>query len=226
METVVSTYPFETDIVELKNGNEIEIGFIKHASLMLNYEGKYIYIDPLTEYCNFELMPKADVILITHSHYDHFDIRAIELLEKEGSVIVLNQETFNQLKRGNIIRNAERFAVSDWLDIEAVAAYNTTEGRDKFHPKGRDNGYVITVGGSRIYISGDTEPTPEMLGVKEVDILFLPIDQPYTMTKSQAIDTVKALNPKIFYPFHYADTNVRPFVEALQGVDVRIRQMQ
>lgn len=115
---------------------------------------------------------------------------------------------------------------SNW---EAVPAYNTTPGRDKFHPKGRDNGYILTVGGTRIYIAGDTEDIPEMKQIKNIDIAFLPVNQPYTMTPEQAIQSAKTIQPHILYPYHYGDTNINEVKDGLKNekeIEVRIRALQ
>ena len=123
-------------------------------------------------------------------------------------------------------------APRDYLKVEAVAAYNTTDGHLQFHPKDREDcGYILTVGGTRIYIAGDTEPTPEMKALKNIDIAFLPVNQPYTMTVDQAVEAVKAIRPAVFYPYHYGEveekTDTARLARELGGVtEVRIRPME
>ena len=123
-------------------------------------------------------------------------------------------------------------APRDWVRIEAVAAYNTTQGHLQFHPKEREDcGYIVTIGGTRIYIAGDTEPTPELLALRNIDIAFLPVNQPYTMTVEQAVQAVKAIRPTIFYPYHYGEveqpTDLEALTAALEKVtEVRIRPME
>ena len=114
------------------------------------------------------------------------------------------------------------------MTIEAVPAYNTTPGREKYHPRHRDNGYILTLGGTRIYISGDTEDIPELADLKDIDIAFLPVNQPYTMTVQQAVHAAEMFSPKILYPYHYGDTKVEEIKEKLKNsnIDVRIREMQ
>ena len=126
------------------------------------------------------------------------------------------------------MKNGDKLKPTDYLTIEAVPAYNTTPGREKFHPRHRDNGYILTLGGTRIYIAGDTEDIPELKNLKDIDIAFLPVNQPYTMTVPQAANAARMFSPKILYPYHYGDTKISELKEALQGsgVEVRIREMQ
>lgn len=112
--------------------------------------------------------------------------------------------------------NGDILQITPEIKLEAVPAYNTTPGRDKFHPKGRDNGYILTVGGTRIYIAGDTEDIPEMKQIKNIDIAFLPVNQPYTMTPEQAIQSAKTIQPHILYPYHYGDTNINEVKDGLK----------
>ena len=128
------------------------------------------------------------------------------------------------------MKNGDKLKPASYIQIEAVPAYNTTAGREKFHPKGRDNGFILTIGGLRIYIAGDTEDIPEMNQLKNIDIAFLPVNQPYTMTVDQAVKAAKIINPHILYPYHYGETNVKEIAPKLKSVapkiEVRIRQMQ
>ncbi len=225
----VKADPFEKDTFTTRDGKKLEITFIKHASLMLEYDGHIIQVDPISEYADYAKFPKADVILITHEHYDHLDPKAIAASEKEGTVIVSNLSSYEQIQKGIVMKNGDKRQLTPYLFIEAVPAYNTTAGRDKFHPKGRDNGYVLTLGGTRIYIAGDTEDIPEMKNLEAIDIAFLPVNQPYTMTVPQAVKAAERINPKILYPYHYGETPVRELQEQLKNqssIEVRIRQMQ
>lgn len=219
---------FEKDEIKTKGGKNLTITFIKHGTLMLDVNGYVIHIDPLMEYADYKAMPKADLILITHDHYDHLDTTAVKVLTKEGTKIISNGEVKKQVKSAIVLKNDQDIKVNDYLTVDAVAAYNTTPDRDKFHPKGRDNGYVLTIDGTRIYIAGDTEDILEMNYIKEIDIAFIPVNQPYTMTVDQAAKVARTLYPKILYPYHYGDTPVENIKEELKdsGIDVRIRQMQ
>ena len=129
------------------------------------------------------------------------------------------------LGSGIALANGEHAHFGEDVTIEAVPAYNTTPGREKFHPKGRDNGYVLDLGGFRIYIAGDTEDIPEMADVKAVDVAFLPVNQPYTMTPEQAAAAAKTVKPKVLFPYHYSQTPIRKVADLLAGtgIDVRIR---
>ena len=126
------------------------------------------------------------------------------------------------------MRNGDKVQFSKDISIEAVPAYNTTPGREQFHPKGRDNGYILTLDGLRIYIAGDTEDIPEMEDIKDIDIAFLPCNQPYTMTTDQVVKAAKIIKPKVLYPYHYNDTPVHKISMQLvgSGIKVLIRDYQ
>jgi len=170
-------------------------------------------------------------VLITHEHGDHLDADALEQIGKENTVIVLNENSAKKLGRGTVIRNGETRTVLG-LKIEAVPAYNIVSKRasgEPYHPKGNGNGYVLTFGGKRVYVAGDTENIPEMKNLKGIDIAFLPMNLPYTMSPEMAAEAVRAFRPKILYPYHYGSTDVNKIVELLkdaQEIEVRIRQMQ
>jgi len=226
---------FEKDIIKSKKigGEDIYITFIKHASLMIEYSNQFIYIDPIGEFCNFETMPKADFILVTHDHYDHFDSKAIQTIRKPSTKIVANKLVVDALNEGIALANNEDVSLSQDIHVLAVAAYNTTEGRDKFHPKIINNGYVLTIDETRIYISGDTEHIDEMKNLKDkIDIAFLSVNQPYTMTIEQATQAAKDIKPKILYPYHYGQTEqitpIHQLIQALkeEPVEIRIRNME
>lgn len=221
------------DSLTTHNGKALNFTFFGHASFSIEFDNKFIYIDPVGAFGNFASQPKADIILITHLHDDHLDKDAIEVLSKNDTVIISTETAIAELGSGMIMANGDKTEIGNYLGIEAIAAYNTTEGRDKFHPNtGRDNGYILTLGGSRIYISGDTEPTPEMAAIEGVDVAFLSVNQPYTMTVEQAVNAVKRLHPTVFYPYHYGQTEYNTDIEKLQkeltdsGIDVRIMGME
>lgn len=221
---------YASDRVETHDGSPLRFLFFGHASFMMRWNGYTIYLDPVGEYADYALLPEADVILVTHAHADHLDSRAVSKIAGHDTVILLNEESWRILGEGTILHNGDRFRVGNWLTVEAVPAYNTTPGRGQFHPhNGRDNGYVLTLGGSRIYVAGDTEPTPEMLALEDLDIVFLPLNQPYTMTVAQAADTAERLSPRIFYPYHTADTDLSGLRSALTSrpdIDLRIFPMR
>ena len=219
---------FQTDTFKTKEGKAVTITAIKHASLRIQYDGLEIQVDPVAKYApetDYSKFPKADVILVTHEHFDHFDRDAIAALRKDGTAVYANPAVRGMLGDGIALRNGERAQVREDVAIEAVPAYNTTPGREKFHPKGRDNGYVLSLGGFRIYVAGDTEDIPEMAGVKDVDVAFLPVNQPYTMTPEQAAAAARTVKPKVLFPYHYSQTPIQKVADLLagSGIDVRIR---
>jgi len=224
---------FPTDTLTARDGSTFSIRFFKHASLAIEAAGKWIYVDPVGEYADYAALPKADLVLITHSHYDHLDRAAVEAIATGETDILCDRtsaEAFDMecftMRPGSIARPR------DYVQVEAVAAYNTSEGHLQFHPREREDcGYVVTLGGTRIYIAGDTEPTPEMKALRGIDIAFLPVNQPYTMTVGQAVEAVEALRPAIFYPYHYGEVEEKTDIdrlvrEAARTTDVRIRPME
>ena len=222
---------FQTDTFKTKGGKEVVITAIKHASLRMQYDGLEIQVDPVAKYepsTDYSKFPKADVILVTHEHFDHFDRDAIAALEKDGTQVVANPSVQKMLGRGTAMANGESRVVCNGIAIDAVPAYNTTDGRTQFHPKGRDNGYVLTLDGLRIYIAGDTEDIPEMAKLKDIDVAFLPCNQPYTMTPEQVAKAAKTIKPKVLFPYHYSETPVKRVSELLsdRSIDVRIRNYQ
>ena len=129
---------------------------------------------------------------------------------------------------GEVMANGDVMKIADGFTVEAVPAYNISEGRTQFHPKGRDNGYILTIDGLRIYIAGDTEDIPEMSVIKDIDIAFLPCNQPYTMTTEQLIKAARTVKPKVLFPYHYGQTDVSGVPAQLKGdgIDVRIRHYE
>ena len=228
--TAVSTQAAQkVDEFTTKSGKKVTITCIKHASMQINYNGVEIQVDPVgmwlkpeTDYATF---PKANIILITHEHKDHFDREAIHALRTPATTIYVNQAVYGHFKNGLVMQNGDVKHYADDITVEAVPAYNTTPGREEFHPKGRDNGYVLTLDGLRIYIAGDTEDIPEMANLKDIDIAFLPCNQPYTMTPEQLVNAAKIIKPKVLFPYHYNTTPVHKISMQLagSGIDVRIR---
>jgi L-ascorbate metabolism protein UlaG (beta-lactamase superfamily) len=195
---------------------------------MINYEGKIVQIDPVSNYADYKKFPKADFIFVTHEHSDHFDKRAIKDCWKDITQIVLNPATKNLLGEGKDMKNGDRIRLHDDFEVEVVPAYNTTTSRTKYHPKGRDNGYIFTFDNFRIYVAGDTENIPEMKDFRAIDVAFLPVNQPYTMTIEQAVDAALTLKSPVIYPYHFGSTNVGRIAELMKGNEntkVRIREM-
>ena len=221
---------FEEDIIRTSDG-DLKITFIGHGTLMFTFGGKIIHIDPVSQEADYNKMSKADLILITHEHGDHLDQKAIKILRKEKTEIVLTEICAKEVKGGIVMKNGDIKKVLG-LKIEAVPAYNIVHKRGNgrpFHPKGDGNGYVITFGDKRVYVAGDTENTPEMKKLKEIDITFLPMNLPYTMTPVMVADAAKAFKPKILYPYHFGNTDTSELVKLLQDekeIEVRIRDMK
>ena len=220
------------DTFKTPSGKTFQVNPIKHASMEIVYDGRIIQVDPVISgtppVTDYTKMKKADMILITHDHYDHLDVEAVADLCKDSTVIVTNPSSAEILGEGEVMRNGDTLRIADDIVLYAVAAYNTTPGHTQFHPKGRDNGFILEVDGLRVYIAGDTEDIEEMKEVKDIDIAFLPCNQPYTMTPSQLRHAVDMIQPKVLFPYHYGDTDPEAMLQALEGtgVDVRIREFQ
>ena len=221
---------FETDIVKTSEG-DLKITFLGHGTLMLTFGGNVIHIDPFSRVADYSKLPQADMILLTHEHSDHLDLKALEFVRTDKTVLVLSEKCAQQVKGGIIMRNGDVKTI-EGLKIEAVPAYNLVHMRSEgvpFHPKGIGNGYVITFGDKRIYVAGDTENIPEMKKLKDIDYAFLPMNLPYTMTPEMVADTAKEFKPKVLYTYHYGDTDPSRLVDLMQDVpevEVRIRKMR
>lgn len=220
---------FEVDRFDTGD-KELAITFIGHGSLMFEYDNKIIHIDPSSREADYTTLPKADLILITHHHGDHCDTKAVEAIKKPETRIISTQLALDKLKEGEFLKNGESTSY-DKLSIEAIPAYNLVHKRDNgdfFHPKGSCNSYVVTGGNKRIFIGGDTENTPEMKALKNIDIAFLPMNLPYTMTPEMVADAAKAFRPKILYPYHYGKTDTSIIVSLMKGeagIETRMRNM-
>jgi L-ascorbate metabolism protein UlaG (beta-lactamase superfamily) len=216
---------YEEDVFQTSKG-DLKITCLGHGTLMLSWGGKIIHIDPVKTYADYSALPKADVILITHEHGDHLDPAAIVLIKKPGTEIIATKSCAGKVPGAIVMANGENRTVQG-IGIEAVPAYNIVNSR--FHPKGNGNGYVLALGDKRIYIAGDTENTPEMKAMKDIDIAFLPMNLPYTMTPEMVADAAKAFKPKILYPYHYGDTDPQKLVTLLKGekgIEVRVRSLK
>jgi L-ascorbate metabolism protein UlaG (beta-lactamase superfamily) len=222
---------YEEDIFKTAAG-DLKITFIGHGTLMFAVNNFIIHIDPWTNVGDYSQLPKADLILVTHHHGDHLDKKAIEMISKSGTQLILTakcNESQPELK-GKVMNNGEKLKVG-FIDIEAVPAYNIEHKRDDgspFHPKGEGNGYVLTIGGKRFFIGGDTENTPEMKALKNIDVAFLPMNLPYTMTPEMVANATLAFRPAILYPYHTGETDLTKLAALLKnsGIDVRYRKMK
>lgn len=227
---------FVTDTYTTEMGGDVTFTFFGHATLGIDFQGCRLYVDPV---CGFmgdvNSLPKADAILVTHHHYDHFEVAAVEALLSDDGVVICDVTTKGMIEH----LNAEALSPGEGcyvggIEIETIPAYNTSEGHTDFHPQSRgDVGYILNIGGTRIYIAGDGEPTPEMLSLSNIDIAFLPVNQPYTMTEEQASEVLHTLRPRIFYPYHYGQVDhqtdlakLQKLISDIDGMEMRIRPME
>jgi L-ascorbate metabolism protein UlaG (beta-lactamase superfamily) len=220
---------YESDVFETSAGS-LKITFLGHGSLIFTLREKTIYVDPVSQWADFSQFPRADVILLTHEHSDHLDAKALALLRTDKTVVVGPEACTKEIKGMQIMRNGDRQTI-EAMSIEAVPAYNIVHMRSPgqpFHPKGSGNGYVIAFGDKRVYVAGDTENIPEMKQLKGIDIAFLPMNLPYTMTPEMVADAARSCRPKILYPYHYGNTDTARIVDLLKGdkdIEVRIRRL-
>jgi L-ascorbate metabolism protein UlaG (beta-lactamase superfamily) len=212
-------------------GGELTIHPVKHASLVMTLPDMVIYVDPVGGAEAYAGLPPPGLILVTHQHGDHFDAPTLTALASEGTRLLTNPAVHGMLPselqaRATAIANGES-TTADAVAIDAIPAYNTTPDRLQYHPQGRDNGYVLTIGGSRVYIAGDTEDIPEMRALQDIAIAFVPMNLPYTMTVEQAADGVATFSPARVYPYHYGESDVQAFArlvgEAGVGTEVLLR---
>lgn len=211
------------------SAGELVINPINHASMVLQWNKLTIYIDPVGGATKYAAFPKADWVLITHEHGDHWDNPTLTGITKEQTTIVTTATVAQKLtpelsKLAKVLKNGESLK-NDAFTIEAIPAYNLTPDRLKYHPKGVGNGYVLALGGKRIYISGDTEDIPEMKALTHIDAAFVCMNLPYTMTIDQAVGAVRTFKPKVVYPYHSKGSDVERFkreVEAGSGISARI----
>lgn len=224
---------YESDVIHTSSG-DLEMFFIGHGTLMFKFNGKVIHIDPWTRAGDYSSLPDADLILVTHDHGDHLDMKAIDQLIKDDTEVVMTRKCQEQVKdfAATVMKNGDKRTIHG-IGVEAIPAYNLVHKRDNgqpFHPKGEGNGYILTFGDTRVLIGGDTENIPEIKGLKEhIHVAFLPMNLPYTMTPEMVADAAKAFRPDILYPYHYGNTDPQELVKLMQGekgIEVRIRELR
>ena len=221
---------FDEDVIKTETG-DLKITCIGHGTLMFTYHDKVIHVDPVGREADYTQLPKADLVLITHEHGDHLDPKALNLLRKKQTKLVLTKACAERAPGGIVMKNGDVRTI-EGFKIEAIPAYNIAHKRPSgqpFHPKGSGNGYIVTFGKTRLYVAGDTENTPEMKQLKKIDIAFLPMNLPYTMTPTMVADAAQAFKPKILYPYHYGKTDPNELVNLLkdaEGIEVRVRKLQ
>jgi L-ascorbate metabolism protein UlaG (beta-lactamase superfamily) len=228
----ISLFSQEKPVVDriTTSAGTAEIHFMGHGTLMISIKGFVIHIDPVRSSGLYDGIPKADLILVTHEHGDHLDAQVIGELKKENTVMLCNAKSAASVPWAKIMKPGDKEKVGT-ITVEAVFAYNIKNirpGGEPYHPRGEGNGYIITIGDKRIYIAGDTENTPEMKALKNIDIAFLPMNLPYTMTPEMVADAAKAFRPAILYPYHFGNTNTEDLVNLLKdsGIEVRIRNLK
>ena len=226
---ITNAQDFEKDVFETSMG-ELEITFIGHGTLMMEFSGKVIHVDPVGSYADYTKLPKADLILITHEHGDHLDLNVIKTVKKESTKVVLTKIGSEKYEGDAIMENGDSGEFASFK-IDAVPAYNIKNVRgdgNPYHPKGDGNGYVIQFGDKKVYVAGDTENIPEMAALKNIEIAFLPMNLPYTMTPEMVVKAAKLFNPKILYPYHFGNTDTNELLELMKNqteTEVRIRKL-
>lgn len=220
---------FEKDSFKTESGG-LDITFIGHGSLMMKFDGKIIYVDPVGAEADYSTFPKADLVLVTHDHGDHLDPAEIAKVRTDATTVIITEKCAAKVPGGRVMKNGDAQTVAG-IGIEAVPAYNLVHKRptgQPFHPRGEGNGYVLTMGGKRVYVAGDTENIPEMKDLKNIDIAFLPMNLPYTMTPEMVVDAARSFGPKMLYPYHYGETDTNKLVSLLKGdnIEVRVRKMK
>jgi L-ascorbate metabolism protein UlaG (beta-lactamase superfamily) len=204
----------------------VKITPVRHASLTIEGGGMVIQVDPWGV-ANYSAAPPADLILITHQHGDHLDPEAISKLRKPSTIVAGPAAVREKYPDATLFSSGDTRTFGPWR-VEAIPAYNLKRVRPDgkpFHPRGEGVGYVLSFAGKRFYIAGDTEGTPEMRALKNIDVAFVCMNLPYTMTPEEAADAVRAFKPKVVYPYHSRDSDLTVFEKALagSGVEVRLR---
>jgi L-ascorbate metabolism protein UlaG (beta-lactamase superfamily) len=229
--TLATTAAFaQSDDTLATSAGDVAIHAIHHAAFTLTFNGTTILVDPAplgdtVNTAEFTALPAPALILVTHEHGDHFNVPILQAVSGSAT-IVAPQSAFDKMPddlkaKTKVMKNGDKLEVAG-VAIEAVPAYNTSPDKQQFHPKGRDNGYVLTFGDKHIYVAGDTEDTPEMRALTGIDVAFLPMNLPYTMSVDQAADAVKAFKPKVVYPYHSRGSDVEAFKTKV-GADADVR---
>ena len=220
----INAQNIQTDSYPAGNDETLKVTLIGHGSVMFEYNNRVIHIDPYSNVVDYAKLPKADLIILTHEHADHLDMKAIDAVKTPQTQFIVSAICNEQLGYGEIVGNSDKTAFETVL-IEAVPAYNIVHKRPDgihYHPKGRGNGYVLTFGGLRVYVAGDTENIPEMSLLKDIDIAFLPKNLPYTMTDEMFIDAAKTIQPTYLYPYHFSEFDEEKIGKALKKTNIQL----
>ncbi len=224
---------FESDVINTSKG-DLEMFFIGHGTLMFEFDGKVIHIDPIMQWADYSSLPKADLILVTHQHGDHLDLSAINQLLKENTSVVMTPVCLEQLEDFDaiVMKNGDRETIGE-IEIRAIPAYNIAHVRSNgkpYHPKGEGNGYILSFGSTNVLIGGDSENIPEYQNMDlPIEVAFLPMNLPFTMTPEMVADAALSLQPRVLYPYHYGQTDPNELVELLKNkgeIEVRIRDLR
>jgi L-ascorbate metabolism protein UlaG (beta-lactamase superfamily) len=208
----------------------LKVTFIGHATLVVTYGDTVIHVDPVGEKADYSKLPRAGIVLVTHEHSDHLDPEAIAKVRTPDTVVVVGARCAGKVPGSIVLQNGDSRAVKG-IRIEAVPAYNIVHMRAPgapFHPRGEGNGYVLTLGTRKVYVAGDTENTREMKSLKRIDVAFLPMNLPYTMTPEMVADAALAFRPKVLYPYHFGDSDtqrIQDLLASAKDIEVRIRPM-
>lgn len=227
--TIQAGEPPEKDALPTGAG-DLTMTFLGHGTLLFTLGGTVVHVDPWSAVADYASLPKADLVLITHEHQDHLDPKAVAAVRKETTRIVVNEAAAAKLPGGTVLHNGESLAVAG-IGIQAVPAYNVVHRRENgqpFHPRGAGNGYVLAFADRRIYVAGDTENIPEMAALQGIDVAFLPVNLPYTMTPEMLADAARSFRPRILYPYHQGETDLSRVTALLKdsGIEVRLRRMK
>lgn len=231
---VKAQIPFPCDTFKTPAAKTLTVYFIGHGSLAFAYDGYQIQVDPVAKNgaanLDYSAFPKADAILVTHEHFDHFDPKLIGKLSKEGTSVLVNEKCAEQLADGknnafivSKMANGDERTLTESIRLRAVPAYNTTPGHLKFHPKGNGNGYVLDFDGFIVYVSGDTEVVEEMSQLRKINVAFLSTNQPYTMTPEQCVVAAQIIQPEILIPYHLGNTKTDAISEGLKDAGIEVR---
>jgi L-ascorbate metabolism protein UlaG (beta-lactamase superfamily) len=208
----------------------LTITFVGHGTLMFEFDDRVIHVDPFSRLADYSTLPDADLVLITHPHGDHLDAGAIMGVSTEETVVIVCRACDDRIQGAIVMENGASRTELGVL-IEAIPAYNLVHMRDNgqpYHAKGDGNSYILTFGDVRVFVAGDAENTPEMKAIRDIDVAFLPMNLPYTMTPEMVADAARAFRPKILYPYHYGSTDTDELLRLMEGeagIEVRIRKM-
>lgn len=228
---------YEQDTIHT-SGGDLEITFLRHATLMFTFNDLVIHVDPWSRAADYSQLPKADIVLVTHDHNDHLDQRALRQVLKGGSyysehdstTLIYTKLCADRLPGGTVLRNGMTWKVKG-IQIEAVPAYCLIPRDNPYsqpHTRWECNGYILTFGDTRVYIASETENIEELKDIRDIDIAFLAMDSIFNLTPEEAVGVVNVFKPNVIYPYHFSDADLTPFIEAFANnpdIEVRVRNM-